>query len=171
MSVLGCVSVCVMNCVLCWRVCWDVCGCVGVFVCVCVVGCVCAWCLGVCDVLCLCIVCVCVSVKIYLNFSRNTKPAFILCELLTLFRELGPVLKNIDTSVTTTPALAFPDSFVSFDDVKTALTPEDTGTAEVRSIVAVPLTSGVSGGPSRGAAMFSLPEVLVLGAPETKHIK
>ena len=99
--------------------------------------------------------CVChVCVKIYFNFSMNTKPVFILCELLTLFRGLEPVLKNIDTSVTTTPALAFPDSFVSFDDVKTALTPEDTGTAEVGSIIAVPLTSGVSGGPSRGAAML-----------------
>ena len=129
-------------------------------VCVCVCG------VLVCVLIYVCVFCV---LKIEINFSVNSKPEFELCVLLTLLRGLGPVVKNIDTSVTSTPAFALPVSFVSSDAVTTSLTPEDIGSA-VLTAVALPLTSGVSGGQSRGTgvALFSVSEAFCVSAPALK---
>ena len=179
-SVLGCVSVCMMTCGVCWLVCWDVCACVGVCacVCVCVLGCMCVCVRGVsvcvCVVMCLFIVCVCVT--IYLNFSMNTEPVFELFELLSLFRGLGPVLKNTDTSVTSTLVLALPVSFDPSDPATTALTPEEIGsvmgTVVALPAVALPLSSGVTGGESRDCvALVSVTELFCFSVPTLKKIK
>ena len=84
------------------------------------------------------------------------------------------MLKNTDTSVTSTLVLALPVSFDPSDPATTALTPEEIGsvmgTVVALPAVALPLSSGVTGGASRCVALVSVTESFCVSVPALKKI-